>query len=401
MRVSRIIISNVLGIEHMDISPGTVTQVTGHNGAGKTSVVEAVKAALKGGHDATLLRNGTDKGEVVLLLDDGTEIKKTITAEKSDVKVKGPSGRGGVGVLDALRDVVSVNPIEFLSAPTKRQLEILLESIDIDLTAEELEAAAGFPVRMTGSALETMDATYKAIYDERTGVNRALKEKEATHAQLCETIPSNVGTDPTSRIDELNGMIEHLNRSDREQRAEIEAWKVREIQLINDEAAKRTAQLNVDFTAEAEPLHKEVATLQEQLTQRGRFDQQRKIIAQMEEDIERLKTEADAKSKALENLKKMKAAKMESLPFPGLAIVDGAILMQGIPFERLNASEQVKFAINLAVRRAGELKLICVDGLELIDPLRYSKFIDAVSKMTDYQFIVTRVSDKPLDVATA
>jgi DNA repair exonuclease SbcCD ATPase subunit len=400
MRVNRIIISNVLGIEHMDISPGTVTQVTGHNGAGKTSVVEAVKAALKGGHDATLLRNGTDKGEVVLLLDDGTEIKKTITADKSDVKVKGPTGRGGVGVLDQLRDIVSVNPIEFLTASPKRQLEILLESIDIDLTVEELENAAGILCNIHGSALEAIDGIYKAIYDERTGINRALKEKQATHAQLCETIPTGVAEDPNEEISTITAEINEISGRDRTLRSELELWKAKELQRINDEYQAKTDKLNKEFNAAVAPLHERVAVLNEQLTQKGRFEQQRKIIAQMEAEVEQLQEEAQKKTAALERLKALKASKMESLPFPGLAIVEGQILMQGVPFERLNASEQVKFAINLAVRRASDLKLICVDGLELIDPTRYQKFIDAVAKMTDYQFIVTRVSDQPLEVET-
>lgn len=422
MNVSRIIISNILGVEHMDITPGTVTQVTGANGVGKTSIITAIKSSLKGGHDATLLRKGAEKGEVVLLLDDGTEIKKTITAEKSDLKVKGPMGKGGVGLLDNIRDIVSVNPIEFLTAEPKRQCELLLESIDIELTEAELREAVGFDVQITGSALETIGALHKTIYDERTGVNRAIKEKKSTHAQLCETVPTAVGGDPTEEIaacdraikdaetkrDALISDIETQKQSDVDR---INEWKSSEIDRINAEATAQLQDLITNTTAlvdaakadftNATSLHTERRTiLQEQLTQRGRFDQQRKIIEQMETELEALEQEEVQKTAALKALLELKARKMEDMPFPGLAIIEGKVLIDGIPFERINSSEQVKFAINLAIRRAGDLKLICVDGLELIDALRYEKFIAAAKAMTDYQFIVTRVSNQPLSVET-
>ena len=65
MRVAHVRISNILGIEEIEFAPGGFTEVSGGNGAGKTSVLEAIRAALRGGNDATLLRNGADRGEIV------------------------------------------------------------------------------------------------------------------------------------------------------------------------------------------------------------------------------------------------------------------------------------------------------------------------------------------------
>ncbi|MCQ4574556.1 MAG: ATP-binding protein, partial [Candidatus Brocadiales bacterium] len=71
MKVAAIKIHNILGIESLEIKPNSMTFIEGENGAGKTSVLEAIKAIIHGGHDATLLRNGADKGEIVLVLDNG------------------------------------------------------------------------------------------------------------------------------------------------------------------------------------------------------------------------------------------------------------------------------------------------------------------------------------------
>ena len=46
MKVAKINIKSILGIDEMEIKPGKITLVEGRNGAGKTSILEAIKAAL-------------------------------------------------------------------------------------------------------------------------------------------------------------------------------------------------------------------------------------------------------------------------------------------------------------------------------------------------------------------
>ena len=58
----------------LEVPKGEIVAIVGANGSGKTSVLETIQAVLKGGNDATLLREGAAKGEAVLVLDDGTEI---------------------------------------------------------------------------------------------------------------------------------------------------------------------------------------------------------------------------------------------------------------------------------------------------------------------------------------
>ena len=62
MKIASIHIENVLGIEELDINPGAVTRITGANATGKSSTIEAIKSAVKGGHDATLIRQGAEHG---------------------------------------------------------------------------------------------------------------------------------------------------------------------------------------------------------------------------------------------------------------------------------------------------------------------------------------------------
>ena len=67
MRITRISIRNFMAFEEMEFNAGALTVAVGVNGSGKTSILEAIKSGLNGGaHDASLLRNGADKAEIVL-----------------------------------------------------------------------------------------------------------------------------------------------------------------------------------------------------------------------------------------------------------------------------------------------------------------------------------------------
>src|SRR4051794_15212105 len=85
MKIQHVKISNILGIKDLEFDPSTgFNEIVGKNGEGKTSVIESIKEAIKGGHDATLLRNGEEKGEIVLVLDDEhTSIRRRVSATGS------------------------------------------------------------------------------------------------------------------------------------------------------------------------------------------------------------------------------------------------------------------------------------------------------------------------------
>jgi DNA repair exonuclease SbcCD ATPase subunit len=200
MNISKISIHNILGISDLEITPGAITEVSGSNGSGKTSVIEAVKAALGGGHDATLLRNGAEKGQVVLVLDDGTEIERRVTAAKSDTIVRHPEmGKLSkpVALLKNLTDALSVNPLDFLTASPKERVDVLLKSVPAEVTADQLKTVpvdilSGIDI--SGHALPVLDEIRSRAFSVRAGWNRSAKDKRATVAQLESTLPDTEAT---------------------------------------------------------------------------------------------------------------------------------------------------------------------------------------------------------------
>lgn len=219
MKVKRINIRNILGIQELEINAGSVTVVEGQNESGKTSVIEAVKSIFEGGHDATLLRGGAEKGEVVLLLDDGTEVKKVISADNSTLSVKhavmGKIARPAE-FIKKLSDSLSVNPVEFLSADHKTRAAYLLEALPLTVTPGDFEGVSLQPISQALCTVQhpfvTIAAVYKGLYDERTGTNRLLGDKRGSVEELSKTLPADSGEDWLAKRNEvlvlLNGAQE-------------------------------------------------------------------------------------------------------------------------------------------------------------------------------------------------
>jgi len=204
MKITQIKISNILGIAELEFSPTEFTVISGSNGEGKTSVLSAIQAAVGGGHDATLLRKGAEKGEVVLVLDNGSEIRKSVTEKASNLKIinDGKQIARPAEHLKALTDLLSVNPIDFLMASPKERARVLLETMPIRLDPNRIVQIVGSDINGDGD-LAALDVLRKQIYDERTGINRAIKEKTATISQLQQALPEPIVLDSEESEAEL------------------------------------------------------------------------------------------------------------------------------------------------------------------------------------------------------
>lgn len=430
-KIAKIKISNILGIEELEIAPGKFNQISGPNGAGKTTVLEAIKAALKGGHDATLLRTGAEKGEAVLVLDDGTEITKRVTPDDSTTSVKNAEGKREKKPADVIRqltDMISINPVDFLRATKKERVNVLLESLPIEVDHDRLEQIAGsafteYPVnkgRHEGThALVLIDLIRTAIFNARTGTNRAVKEKHSTINQLAETLPDGEVESPASpdallaqitvedekRDAELQRIDTKLAglRAETEERIEAlrqqianEQNKFAEIERLASRQRELTITQHRDSTA---ILRHDLSTIQAAQRAAAKHETTRETIASMNEDAARLQAEADAQTAAIADLDAYKSELLGNLPIKGLTVENGEIYRDGVQFDRLNTAQQVEIAVEIAKLRAGTLGVICCDGLELLDSQRYAEF-QQQAIASGMQLFITRVSDDAFTITT-
>lgn len=294
MKVIRIAIKSVMGISEMEIAPGAFTVLSSANGMGKSSFIQAVLSAFGGGHDATLLRNGASEAETVIdlsddLLEGPIRIAQKITAEKSTVSVTHPEmGKISrpVEYLKRLIPALSLSPIEFLLANEKRQAAMVLEALPLKVTPEQIAAITKdeahvksyrFPCEHK-HALEVLAEVEHQQFDQRTGVNRALKEKRASLNELRTTIPEDA-TEPgdwAARSEELEQQLVELTHAhtaalgavtERHAAAKHAAdkaraeWRAKVIEAAGDMVAK----VNTDEQAEIATIRAKYATLREKV----------------------------------------------------------------------------------------------------------------------------------------
>lgn len=425
VRLSKVIISNVLGIKELEFEPGAFTEVSGKNGQGKTSVLEAIKSVLEGGHDATLLHNGAEKGEIVLVLDDDTTITKRITATKTDhiVEMEGHKLSSPVSLIRGLADILSVNPIDFLRAPAKDRVDVLLEAMPMPVDQPALDKLVGFKVaphlRPGMQALDAIDKMHNLIFDERTGSNRSHKDKNATIKTLRESLP--VEQKDAPELDTLRAELEtldaareaELTRVDELQAGDQSEYETKIAKLRKQaEDLKDALQNKKDtYTASKEAINRshaekrqavasKVAAAEEVEKQRIRSQQTRDTITKLEAEAAALLTESENHSEKLDKLNEYKSELLAKLPIPGLEIIEGGVVYNGIAFDRLNSAQQVHIAVEVAKLRSGKLGLICVDGIELLDSNTYAEFREQ-AVASGLQLVVARVTDENLKVVTA
>lgn len=439
MHIQHITIKNILGIKDLEFSPEGFTSIEGPNGAGKTSVLEAIKATVKSGHDATLLRHGEEKGEVVFVLDNGQSITKKVTAAASTTEVRDADGKKmarPAEAIKALTDMLSVNPVEFLTAPKKDRVKVLLESMPLEADNDELSKLSGINVTSQPGvhALSVIEAVAKQVYDLRTGTNGAVKEKSATINQLRLAMPEAVegveGSEDeieqqiaaaTQERDVMLGKIRakldgikakaqsDIDALRTKLQADIDALKAaaqEQVDAINADVADNTARANVaneksaaKFTEVTTPLTSALSVIKANRSAGVKREQTLAMIEQMTEDLEVLKDTAEKQTKALADIEAYKSRLLSSLPIPGLEVRDGEIFRNDLPFDRLNTAQQVEVAVEIAKLRSGELGIMCVDGLELLDSAKFEAFRESAIE-SGLQLFVTRVGDSEFAINT-
>jgi energy-coupling factor transporter ATP-binding protein EcfA2 len=475
LRVKRIHIHNVLGIEDIEIRPGKLVLVQGRNGAGKTSVLEAIRHALRGGKDATLIRRGETFGSTVIEFDDETELQRRYYADGSDsLDVTHPflDITGAKTWAKKLLHPLSVNPVDFITQPTKRAAWMLeANPVPVDEIGEALallEEDDGRPTLGPGEAeshaLPVLNRLEKKLFDDRAEVNRTLRDKEGTAKQFEETLPpAPPEGDWQSRADAIEAeqkavaatKLERLRAVDAEHAeaerregarhaaVELEAEKVRAaaVAQLEADARAKVEEIKRQLTADKDGVtsdHKaavdaskterdnavtaaaterdirrdeiaqeyrrqeenhiaDLAVARERAKAGDRLAQAKANLEFMLDSVGEMKDRAGRFTKALEAIRELKRRACENLPIPDAEVVEGEIVVGGVPYDRLPQSRQIRIAVDIAALSAGELGLICVDGLEHLDSTSWPEFTKAAEEK-GLQMIVARVADSDLTV---
>ena len=231
MKITKLQIENLYGIEQLELD-GKSIELTGTNGAGKSSVLDAIRLALTNNSKRKyVVKNGETEGRVLVKLDDGTTIDRKKRTDKSDYKsIKDINGNEINSPESFLKDIftpLQLEPVEFLSMTEQQQNRILLNLIEFNQDKKEFiqEKFGEVPswVNYDDSILEILNQIQSKegqYYQTREDINREARNGIAIINDIAKDIPENYD-ESKWRNYTLSDKYEQLNK-DKEFNAKID-----------------------------------------------------------------------------------------------------------------------------------------------------------------------------------
>lgn len=419
MPIVSVQIDNYKRIETLYIEPsGAVTELTGANGQGKSSALDACAALLggKGQFAWRPVRDGAEEARIVATLDgigktklkvtrkirtkDDGSIATTVTVESED-GARFPSPQA---FLDALVDSHAFDPLSFLREDKKDQVATLQ--------------------RLTGLNTEEFDKANATDFQKRTEINRRTKDLQAQAAGI--SIPENA---PTERIDET-ALVDELQRAG-ETNAQIE--KLRAEREASAKEADQFQDKAKMLRARADDLQKEIAKLLVQADEfdaaakeifdsieksdplpvnvditgiRGRIEQARATNAIVERHTQKAKLLQEAKASEAaadaltEQMKKRDADKQAAIaaakmPIEGLSFGDGVVMFKGKPLHDASQAEQIRASVAIAAALNPKLKVAFIHDGSLLDKKSWALLEQFAAEHELQVFVETVDSSRP------
>lgn len=454
MKASRISIRNIGGIERLEVNDvGGGLRIRGRNGAGKTSFISALQALFQGGSRPELIRQGAEDAEIEIVLEEGDLppllLKRRITAKGSTIKIQRRDGEKVEEVkrpqefIASILDALSFDPVAFLTAKPEERNAAVLQALPMPVPREQLEQIGRefFQGRdlQSGHALIAIDQVHERIYDERTAVNRVVKEKADTANQLRDSLP------PAEELKEdwsakLKALIQDRDTFQAAKADELKVLQARmkgsaEPVLVAYEKAMRTLRLEKDqrlkdlhehFQAEEQKLIAQKQGLLEEIGRRQSDEEQAimqryaeqlqdlageisqaqekaqgqarsrgalETVRTMEDQARNAKAESDDLTNRLNRLDRLKAELLGKLPVKGLEVKGGKFFFEGIPFDQVNLSRRIILAVEILKLRAGKLKLVILDNAEHLDR-KHREELESKCREAGFQLFETIVDDE-------
>ena len=350
---------------------------------------------------------GCNPEELTLVLDNGWTITRTVgtgaglhITDADGIDLKKPAEQ-----LKALFDAVAFDPVAFLTATPKDRVAQLLASCAGTLDERvvvDLFARIGQPCpKRTGveDPLEWLARCRQALYDRRTGANRLLAAAKATVQRLAEAAhQADEAEDWPAKATALDTKLYEVVQAHSLELATLQARHHEAIQALREQQQREIDTRKAAHAGEREGVGAELrhARAQAQLVQQ--LAGARAEHARADAETLTLFTEVDGLTAGVESLDALRGALLQKLPVPGLAVVEGEIALDGIPFDQLAESERIVLALKLTAARCGALRVVLLDGVERLSA-EARKSLQSHAKKLKLQLVGARVVDEgPLHV---
>lgn len=199
MHTSKITIKSLFGISEQEIG-GKSVEITGRKGAGKTSVIDAIRYALTNSSSRDwIIKNGETEGEIIVETDSGLSIDRKARSNKADfvsVKENGNKVTKPETFLKTIITPLQLNPVEFTQMTKNEQNRAILDLIEFDWDLNWIKEQFGeIPQGVDYEqnilqVLNDIQAENGVYFQSRQDVNREIRNKRAFVADIAKDIPA-------------------------------------------------------------------------------------------------------------------------------------------------------------------------------------------------------------------
>ncbi|MBF1188621.1 MAG: hypothetical protein HXM02_11340, partial [[Eubacterium] sulci] len=278
MKITKIKIKNLFGIKEYE-ADGSNKELSGKNGTGKTSVIDAIRYALTNKSDRQyIVRNGESEGEIIIETDTGLLLDRKARIGMVDYKSIKQNGVPVGSPESFLKDIVTtlqLSPVDFMNFDTKKQNSMLLDLIqyewDMNTIREwfgEIPAGINYEQNIL-AVLNDIQSENGEYYMTRQDINREARAKKAIIEEIAGEIPVEYNLEYWKGVNlgELYTKIEQIRKNN----SEIEKAKL----MIEGQANKlrsfeadreiKLASLEREMAAEGNNIDSELARLKERI----------------------------------------------------------------------------------------------------------------------------------------
>lgn len=387
LRIVRLVAENLMRIEAVEIVPdsdGGLVIVSGRNGQGKTSVLNAIWLALGGGEASRAIakpvREGAEGASVRLDLGDLRVVRTWKADGDSTLKVESADGTRKYGspqkMLDALVGRLSFDPLAFANLGPREQVTTLLDLVGIDV--------------------DDLAAQRRSLFDERTVVGRELKQHEGQVAALPPA-PSDVPDEEVSTADLLAEFREARRaHDDHEGAVRRHAEARRRVDVAREELAAAEAALTQTPEPDASALP-DLAAVEDRIANADALNGQVRARRRRMEATAALTAARQTYDLFTEQIEELDAAKAKALqdadlPIDGLGFDDGGVTYNGVPFKQCSAAEQLRVSVAMAMALNPTVRVIRITDGSLLDSDNL-RLIEDMAGERGFQVWIERVDE--------